>query len=557
MSERAGELATQADLVDLAALQDAYFHRRPRVELAAEQISFGTSGHRGSALKGSFNEAHIAAVCLAVAEYRCAQGWQGPLFLGADTHALSEYALETARAVFVAAGVQVRGAAAGEYVPTPALSHAILRYNRDISSIDCLADGVVITPSHNPPADGGIKYNPPHAGPADTDATSVIAASANQLLARLAAADSVLDTVQEIVQELLAAGRLAANTGSFSAHDFLAEYVADLPQVVDMQAIADAGLRFAAHPLGGAAVKYWQAIADTYSLDLTVAGPGVDKQWSFMSLDWDGQIRMDPSSVNAMRAAIDSASGFDLLVANDADADRHGIVVAGELMNPNHFLAVAVDYLLRNRPGWQQPWGVGKTIVSSALLDRVVAAADAQLYETPVGFKWFVSGLTAGDLVFAGEESAGASLLTFERAAWSTDKDGIALCLLAAEIYAKTGISPAEYYNQLVQRHGEPFYARTDMPATAEQKTKLLALDAASVSRETFAGEQITDVLTSAPGNNAALGGLVVRTANAWAAIRPSGTEAVMKVYAESFISEEHLTLVQQEAQQLLTELLQ
>ncbi|WP_167143086.1 phosphoglucomutase [Canibacter zhoujuaniae] len=549
MSERAGNYATEADLVDLDELESAYFKLRPDPTLPAQRVSFGTSGHRGSSLSRSFNEAHIVAISQAIAEYRAAQGITGPLFIGIDTHFLSGPAFASAGQTLITAGVNLRISAGGSFTPTPALSHAVLKYN-EVARLTGLglADGVLITPSHNPPADGGIKYNPPHGGPADTTATKWIEQRANQLLAA-----GVVDhaSLREIVP-------FAEKTGTVTQHDYAAEYIADLKHVIDMTAIRSSGLRFAAHPLGGAATGYWQAIAETYELNLTEIGPGIDQQWSFMTLDWDGKIRMDPSSLNAVKAVVDSASHADytLTLANDADADRHGIIVGTELLNPNHFLAVAIDYLLTHRKGWHSATGapltVGKTVVSSGMIDRVVAAHGATLEEVPVGFKWFVPGLSAGTTVFCGEESAGASMLTFEGAPWSTDKDGIVLCLLAAEITAVTGKTPAQHYQELTERFGSPAYGRIDAPATAEQKSKLLALSAADIKTATLAGESITEILTHAPGNGAPIGGLVIKTADAWAAIRPSGTEAVMKIYAESFAGAEHLKRVQKEAQELL-----
>ncbi|MDO4241710.1 MAG: phosphoglucomutase [Microbacteriaceae bacterium] len=606
MHERAGQPANATDLIDLAALKEAYY--RP-IDPAngAQKVSFGTSGHRGSALNGSFNEPHIAAICLAIAEYRAGQGITGPLFLGGDPHPLSEPALQTAQEVLLAAGVDLRVSKGGEYVPTPAVSHAILRHNAAVHADAVaaaekgdqdgaaaalqLADGIIVTPSHNPPADGGIKYNPPHAGPADTDATGAIAARANELLqlaggqvpgvellrgekgSEAAGADGAVAEAK--VAETGSASNAATGeksgqtgavtgsatcttTGSITEHDFVAEYVQNLAEVIDIKAIREAGVRFAAHPLGGASVAYWQAIADIHGREIDVLGPGIDKQWAFMSLDWDGKIRMDPSSSHAMQTVLTHQSSYDLIVANDADADRHGIVTRdGGLMNPNHFLAVAIDYLLTHRPSWPRLAGVGKTIVSSAMIDRVVASHERTLLEVPVGFKWFVAGLHSGRIAFGGEESAGASLLTFDGRAWSTDKDGIALCLLAAEILAVTGKTPSEYYRDLTEKFGDPAYARVDAAASDEQKARLLQLQPSDIDASELAGEKISEILTHAPGNDAAIGGLVIRTENAWAAIRPSGTEAVMKVYAESFLGAEHLARVQADTQAILAKLLQ
>ncbi len=548
MHDRAGQPAAADDLVDLDGLLRAFTEIVPDPEDPAQQVVFGTSGHRGTSLNGSFNEAHIAAISLAIAEYRAAEGIAGPLFLGADTHALSAPAARVAVDVLSAAGVHVFVAAGSgdeAFVPTPALSHAILVHNRDRAADDPhRADGIVVTASHNPPRDGGFKYNPPHGGPADTDATKRIAARANALLAAAAG--------------IPRSGPGAVPPGNY---DFLGEYVESLDEVIDLAAIRRAGLSIGAHPLGGASVAYWAAIRDRYDLDLAVLGPGVDPRWGFMHLDWDGRIRMDPSSPQVMSTVTSaaeahrdgSAPGFDLVTGNDADADRHGIVTrdAG-LMNPNHFLAVAIDYLLGHRPDWPVDAGIGKTLVSSAIIDRVVASHGRRLLEVPVGFKWFVPGLASGDLVFGGEESAGASFQRFDGTAWSTDKDGILLCLLAAEIRAVTGRSPSERYRELTERFGAPAYVRTDAPASAEQKARLAALSADAVTDTELAGDPITAVLTEAPGNGAGIGGLKVQTAHAWFAARPSGTEDVMKIYAESFRGEEHLAQVQAAARALV-----
>ncbi|MGO1661182.1 MAG: phosphoglucomutase (alpha-D-glucose-1,6-bisphosphate-dependent) [Canibacter sp.] len=534
MSERAGTPARPEDLVNVDELIAAYYDIKPDPTVPEQRVVFGTSGHRGSSLDGAFNEAHIAAVSLAVAEYRAEQGVTGPLFLGADTHPLSQPAERTARAVLTAAGVDVQVPATNddEYVPTPSLSHAILVHNRDRE--ENLADGVIITPSHNPPRDGGIKYNPTHGGPADVDATGWIAKRANELL----------ESRAEIPQD---------GGPSVSHFDFLGDYVEDLADVINFEAIRESDLRIAAHPLGGASQNYWSAIRDRYDIDLTVVGPGIDPQWAFMTLDWDGKIRMDPSSAHAMAGVLEYRDQFDLVTGNDADADRHGIVTRdGGLMNPNHFLAVAIDYLLTHRPDWPTDAKIGKTIVSSRMIDRVVASHGRELFEVPVGFKWFVSGLLDGGTVFGGEESAGASFVRFDGTAWSTDKDGILLALLAAEMWAVTGKSPSERYVELTEQFGEPAYARTDSPATTEQKAKLAKLSPDDVAATELAGEPIVEVLTHAPGNGAAIGGLVLRSESAWCAIRPSGTEAVMKVYAESFRGEDHLALVQQAAVEIL-----
>ncbi|CAG7613127.1 phosphoglucomutase (alpha-D-glucose-1,6-bisphosphate-dependent) [Leucobacter soli] len=540
MHERAGMLAGEQDLIDLDELLRAFDEVVPDPADPAQRVVFGTSGHRGSSLSGSFNAAHIAAISLAIAEYRAAEGIAGPLFLGADTHALSAPAARAATEVLSAAGVHVLLAAGSgdeTFVPTPALSHAILTHNRDRAADDPgRADGIVVTPSHNPPRDGGFKYNPPHGGPADTDATKRIADRANELLAAGV--------------EIPRGGPATVPPGSY---DFLGEYVEGLDDVIDLAAIRDAGVRIGAHPLGGASTAYWAAIRDRYELDLSVLGPGVDPRWAFMHLDWDGRIRMDPSSAQVMSTVAAYRDDFDIVTGNDADADRHGIVTrdAG-LMNPNHFLAVAIDYLLTHRPDWPAAAGIGKTLVSSAMIDRVVAAHGRTLLEVPVGFKWFVPGLSEGSVVFGGEESAGASFQRFDGSAWSTDKDGILLALLAAEIRAVTGQSPSERYRGLVERFGDPAYARIDAPATAEQKARLAALDADAVTDTGLAGDPITAVLTDAPGNGAAIGGLKVQTEHAWFAARPSGTEDVMKIYAESFRGEDHLVQVQAAARALV-----
>lgn len=544
MYARAGSHATEADLIDVPALLDAFTSVVPDPTVAAQRVAFGTSGHRGTSLNGSFNEAHIVAMSRAIAEYRAAQGIAGPLFLGADTHPLSAPAEQVAREVLAAAGVRVLVAAgSGDewFVPTPALSRAILAHNHDRAAGDGqLADGIVITPSHNPPGDGGFKYNPPHGGPADTDATGWIAARANELL----------EAGFENVPRLTPGTRDAEHIG---AYDFLGDYVDALDQVIDFDAIRSAKLHLGAHPLGGASVAYWAAIRDRYDLDLTVLGPGVDPQWGFMHLDWDGKIRMDPSSAHVMQTVAQHREEFVLVTGNDADSDRHGIVTrdAG-LMNPNHFLAVAIDYLLTHRPDWPTTAGIGKTLVSSAIIDRVVAAHGRTLLEVPVGFKWFVPGLSDGTVVFGGEESAGASFQKFDGSAWSTDKDGIILALLAAEIQAVTGQSPSERYAALTEQFGAPAYARIDAPADAAQKATLLALSPDDVTDTELAGDPITAVLTTAPGNGAGIGGLKVCTANAWFAARPSGTEAVMKIYAESFLGDAHLRQVQAAARELV-----
>ncbi|MEU3825126.1 alpha-D-glucose phosphate-specific phosphoglucomutase [Streptomyces sp. SID486] len=534
--ERAGRPAGPEDLVDVARLVTAYYTLHPDPADPGQRVAFGTSGHRGSSLASAFNEDHIAATSQAICEYRAAQGTDGPLFLGADTHALSEPAKATALEVFAANEVTVLIDGADGYTPTPAVSHAILTHNRGRTS--SLADGVVVTPSHNPPADGGFKYNPPSGGPAASDATSWIQERANRIIA---------GGLKE-VRRLPYARALAADTTG--RYDFLGTYVADLPSVLDLDAVRGSGVRIGADPLGGASVAYWGRIAEEHGIDLTVVNPHTDPTWRFMTLDWDGQIRMDCSSPYAMASLIEQRDRFRIATGNDADADRHGIVTpdAG-LMNPNHYLAVAISYLFRHRDRWPDGAGIGKTLVSSTMIDRVAADLGRRLVEVPVGFKWFVDGLAGGDLGFGGEESAGASFLRRDGSVWTTDKDGIILALLAAEITAVTGKTPSEHYTDLTDRFGAPAYARIDAPATREQKALLGKLSPAQVTADTLAGEAVTAVLTEAPGNGAAIGGIKVTTGNAWFAARPSGTEDVYKVYAESFLGAEHLARVQEEAQ--------
>jgi phosphoglucomutase len=538
---RAGRTAESSDLIDVASLVTAYYTLEPDPADAAQQVVFGTSGHRGSSFDAAFNEAHILATTQAICEYRSAQGYDGPLFLGRDTHALSEPAWASALEVLAANDVTVLVDDAGRYTPTPAVSHAILRANQGRTT--GLADGIVVTPSHNPPRDGGFKYNPPNGGPADTDATGWIAVRANELLR------SGLTGVRRVP---FARARAAAQ-----GHDFLGDYVDDLPAVLDIDAIRDAGVRIGADPLGGASVDYWAAIADRHRLDLTVVNPLVDPTWRFMTLDWDGKIRMDCSSPWAMASLIGRSSEFGIATGNDADADRHGIVTpdAG-LMNPNHFLAVAIAYLFAHRPGWSPDTAVGKTLVSSSLIDRVVAGLGRRLVEVPVGFKWFVPGLLDGSVGFGGEESAGASFLRRDGSVWTTDKDGILLALLASEIQAVTGRSPSQLHAELTERYGESTYARVDAPASREQKAALGKLSPEAVTATELAGEPIVAKLTRAPGNHAGIGGLKVVTENAWFAARPSGTEDVYKVYAESFAGPEHLARVQQEARAVVTDAL-
>ncbi|WP_298458684.1 phosphoglucomutase (alpha-D-glucose-1,6-bisphosphate-dependent) [uncultured Cellulomonas sp.] len=555
MHPRAGTPAQPEDLIDVDAVVSAYYDRVPDLDDVAQQVVFGTSGHRGSSLDGAFNEAHIIATTAAIVEYRRSQGTDGPLFIGRDTHALSEPAWRTALEVLAAAGVEVHVDARDSWTPTPAVSHAILLHNGAATSQGVrtsgpgLADGIVVTPSHNPPRDGGFKYNPPHGGPAGSDATGWIAARANELLR------AGVGGVPRVGVETA----LAADTTR--RHDFLSAYVDDLPNVLDLAAIREAGVRIGADPLGGAAVEYWAAIAERHGLDLTVVNAEVDPRWSFMTLDWDGKIRMDCSSPSAMASLVGVMAGgaggrppYDIATGNDADSDRHGIVTpdAG-LMNPNHYLAVAIRYLYSGaRPQWSPDAAIGKTLVSSALIDRVAAATGRTLLEVPVGFKWFVPGLLDGSVGFGGEESAGASFLRHDGTVWTTDKDGILLALLASEITARTGRTPSQHHAELVGEFGESWYARVDAPATLEEKATLGKLSPEQVSATELAGEEITAKLTAAPGNGAAIGGLKVTTENAWFAARPSGTENVYKIYAESFVSAEHLERVQSEAKDVV-----
>lgn len=546
---RAGQPARPEDLIDVAQLVTAYFTLSPDPENPDQLVVFGTSGHRGSALDGAFNEAHILATTQAIVDYRRGQGIGGPVFIGRDTHALSEPAMVSALEVLLANDVEVIVDAAGRYTPTPAVSHAILAHNAALEGgvlgvSPKRADGIVITPSHNPPRDGGFKYNPPNGGPADTDATDWIAARANEYVR--AGLDGVKRTSVAGVRD-----------PRCQLFDFRSHYVADLPDVVDVEAIAASGLSIGADPMGGASVDYWGAIAEAHGLNLTVVNPLVDPTWRFMTLDTDGQIRMDCSSPDSMASLVANRGTFDLATGNDADADRHGIVTpdAG-LMNPNHYLAVAIDYLFAHRPGWGENTAVGKTLVSSSMIDRVVANLGRTLVEVPVGFKWFVPGLIDGSVGFGGEESAGASFLRKGGTVWSTDKDGIILDLLAAEITARTGLTPSQRYAQLEAQFGAPVYARTDAPANREQKAVLKKLSPEQVTATELAGEPIIAKLTSAPGNGAPIGGLKVVTDNAWFAARPSGTEDKYKIYAESFNGEEHLAVVQQEAQALVSAVL-
>ncbi|WP_432043244.1 phosphoglucomutase (alpha-D-glucose-1,6-bisphosphate-dependent) [Streptomyces cadmiisoli] len=533
--ERAGRPAEPEDLVDVARLVTAYYALHPDPADPGQRVAFGTSGHRGSSLASAFNDDHIAATSQAICEYRAGQGIDGPLFLGADTHALSEPARVTALEVFAANDVSVLIDSADGYTPTPAVSHAILSHNRGRTT--GLADGVVVTPSHNPPADGGFKYNPPSGGPAASAATSWIQDRANEI---------ITGGLKDVRRITLTRALAAPGTGR---HDFLGAYVADLPSVLDLDAIRAAGVHIGADPLGGASVAYWGRIAEEHRLDLTVVNPHTDPTWRFMTLDWDGKIRMDCSSPYAMASLIDRRDRFTIATGNDADADRHGIVTpdAG-LMNPNHYLAAAIAYLCSHRDRWPADAAIGKTLVSSAMIDRVAADLGRRLVEVPVGFKWFVDGLVHGSLGFGGEESAGASFLRRDGSVWTTDKDGIILALLASEITAVTDRTPSQHYADMTARFGEPAYARIDAPASREEKALLGKLSPAQVTADTLAGEAVTAVLTEAPGNGAPIGGIKVTTANAWFAARPSGTEDVYKIYAESFLGPDHLGQVQEEA---------
>jgi phosphoglucomutase len=533
MNARAGQQAEPSDLVNIEELVAAYFSKKPDVSHPDQAVVFGTSGHRGSSLDAAFTETHIAAITQAIVDYRTGQGITGPLFIGADTHALSRPARASALGVLVANGVRVLVDEYDDYVPTPALSHAIITYNAGRTTD--LADGIVITPSHNPPRDGGFKYNPPHGGPADSDATGWIAARAN---------------------ELIAAGNegvLWAEPSAVETYDYRGMYVDDLGSIIDFDAIRQSGIRIGADPLGGASINYWALIAERYGIDLTVVGSGVDPQWGFMTLDWDEKIRMDPSSPSAMASVLAHKDDFDILTGNDADADRHGIVTPdGGLMNPNHFLAVAIQYLYTHRPAWRKDAAIGKTLVSSSMIDRVAQALGRTLWEVPVGFKWFVPGLIDGSVAFGGEESAGASFLKFDGTVWTTDKDGIILALLASEIRAVTGKSPSELYRELVAQYGDPAYERVDAAATKAQKATLGKLNGSAITAVVLAGDPITARLSEAPGNGAAVGGVKVVTDRAWFAARPSGTEDVYKIYSESFAGPEHLALVQAEAKKIV-----
>jgi phosphoglucomutase len=539
ISPLAGKPAPASLLVDVAKLQDAYASLRPDPSVPAQRVAFGTSGHRGSSFDHSFNEWHVLAITQAICEYRKRSGINGPLFIGIDTHGLSQPAFESALEVLAAHGVETMMAKGGEYTPTPAISHAILSYNRGRS--EGLADGIVVTPSHNPPDNGGFKYNPPNGGPADTDITGWIESRANALLE---------GALKGVHRQTFAQARHAATTHE---HDFIQAYVGDLAQVVDFDAIRGSGIHLGVDPLGGAGVHYWAPIAERYRIDLNVVSDVVDPTFRFMTVDWDGKIRMDPSSSYAMQRLIDLKDRYDVAFACDTDHDRHGIVTrTSGLQVPNHYLSVLIDYLFRHRPQWPQTAAVGKTLVSTALIDRVATRLGRVLYEVPVGFKWFVDGLVHGSLGFGGEESAGASFLRRDGSVWTTDKDGIAAALMSAEITARTERDPGELYRQLTGELGEPVADRVEAPANRQQKASLSKLSPAQIRSTELAGEKIQNVLDRAPGNGASMGGIKVIAASGWFAARPSGTEDIYKIYAESFKDEAHLKLLLQEAQQIV-----
>ncbi|MFV1871902.1 MAG: phosphoglucomutase (alpha-D-glucose-1,6-bisphosphate-dependent) [Oleiphilus sp.] len=539
----AGKLAPANILTNIPLLVAQYYKTEPDIESPEQGVAFGTSGHRGSSLNGSFNEPHILAICQSLCEYRANKGVTGPLFLGKDTHALSEPAIITSLEVFAANGVEVRIQSEGGFTPTPVISHAIISYNQGRSS--GFADGVVITPSHNPPQDGGFKYNPPHGGPADSSVTALIQNRANELLK---------DGLKGVQRVPLSKALKASTTHEI---DFIQPYVKDLKNVVDMAAISKSGLKIGVDPMGGSGIAYWAPIADHYSLDIEVVNQRVDPTFSFMRVDKDGKIRMDCSSASAMAQLIELKDSYDIAFGNDPDYDRHGIVTkSAGLMNPNHYLAVAINYLFSNRPEWNSTVGIGKTLVSSSMIDRVANALGRNCIEVPVGFKWFVDGLQAGSIGFAGEESAGASFLKMDGSVWTTDKDGIIMDLLAAEICAVTGKDPGEHYSALESKFGSPIYERQDAPASKMQKSKLSQLSSEQVSASELAGETIQQKLTEAPGNGAAIGGLKVTTENGWFAARPSGTEDVYKIYAESFLGKAHLASLQSEAKQLVDQVM-
>jgi phosphoglucomutase len=539
VSPKAGQPAQASDLVNIPRLITAYYSDRPDPGVPEQRVVFGTSGHRGSAFDRAFNEWHILAITQAIVAYRAGKGIDGPLFLGIDTHALSDPALASALEVLAANDVQVMIAPNGEYTPTPAVSHAILKYNRGRQT--GLADGIVVTPSHNPPDDGGFKYNPPNGGPAESTITGIVQAKANEFL------ENGLTGVKRILLDR------ALKASTTRKHDFLGEYVGDLGDVLDLNAIRDSKLKLGVDPLGGAGVHYWGPIADRYGLNLTVVNPDVDPTFRFMTLDWDGRIRMDPSSPYAMQRLIALKDKFDVAFACDTDHDRHGVVTRSSgLLSPNHYLSVCIQYLYGNRPGWPQNASIGKTVVSSSMIDRVAAKLGRKLYEVPVGFKWYVDGLFGGWLGFAGEESAGASFLARDGSVWSTDKDGIIAALLSAEITARTGRDPGEIYAQLTRENGESEFERIDAPANADQRARLGKLSPKDISASDLAGEKIESILTTAPGDGQPIGGVKVVAQNGWFAARPSGTEDVYKIYAESFHGRDHLQRIQNEAQTIV-----
>ncbi|MBW7833724.1 MAG: alpha-D-glucose phosphate-specific phosphoglucomutase [Simplicispira suum] len=545
-SPLAGQPAPASVLIDVGKLLAAYFSERPDPSVAAQRVAFGTSGHRGSSFDVSFNEWHVLAITQAICDYRRAQGIVGPLFLGIDTHALSQPACDSALEVLAANGVEVMLASGGEFTPTPAVSHAILAHNRSGNTNTAQADGIVVTPSHNPPRDGGFKYNPPHGGPAGSDITQAIGAAANRYLEQ---------GLQGVRRMPLAQALRASTT---HRHDFLRHYVDDLDKVIDMEAIRASGLRLGVDPLGGAGVHYWPAIAERWQIDLSVLSTVVDPQFGFMTLDWDGQIRMDPSSRFAMERLIAAKDRFDIAFACDTDHDRHGIVTPGAgLLAPNHYLSVVVDYLFRHRPQWSAHTAVGKTVVTTELIERVAARLKRAVFDVPVGFKWFSQGLLDGSLGFAGEESAGAAFLRRDGRAWTTDKDGITAALLAAEITAVTGSDPGRLYGALTADLGEPAADRVEAPANAQQKQTLAALSADQITATTLAGETITSVCTQAPGNGATIGGIKVSAPSGWYAARPSGTEDIYKIYGESFRGAQHLAQILAEAQKTVDVALQ
>ncbi len=541
--ELAGKPAPRSLLANIPRLVSAYYTLKPDASDPAQKVAFGTSGHRGSSLKNCFNEDHILAISKAICEYRRSKGIVGPLFLGMDTHALSEPALTTSLEVFAAHNILVMIPKDRGYTPTPVISHAILTYNRKREG--GFADGVVITPSHNPPEDGGFKYNPPAGGPADTETTKVIEDRANEIL------HNELKSVKRL------SFAKALNAETTHAYDYITPYVEDIGNIIDMEIIGKAGIKIGADPLGGSVIDYWDPIADRYGLSIDVVNRSVDPTFSFMTVDRDGKIRMDCSSPYAMTGLIDLKDNFDISFGNDTDSDRHGIVTrTGGLLNPNHYLSVAVWYLFQNRPGWRSDAAIGKTLVSSSMIDRVAAHLGRRLSEVPVGFKWFVEGLIDGSYGFGGEESAGASFLRKDGTVWTTDKDGIIMDLLAAEMTARSGKDPSEIYHDLESKFGSPVYERMDAPATPEQKSVLKNLSPEMVKTQELAGEPITEKLTTAPGNNAPIGGLKVVTENGWFAARPSGTEDIYKIYAESFKGKEHLQMIQEEAQEIVNKAL-